>query len=77
MDEMMQAFVDKTESATFESVDFEVPLRHTLENIVSSPLCLFKVTEVLLKTDAFLEQVTQLVSTEAYSVLDFSWKREK
>lgn len=73
----MQAMADQMVSGKFESVDFEISLCQTLENLVWSPRYLVKGPEALLDTDTFLEPVSHVVKSEADNVIDITWKREE
>lgn len=72
---MVQGMVDSEVSAKCESVNFEVPLRRTIHNILLSPRCLVKVTEALLEADEFLEPVAHMVRTKADRAIKASSKR--
>lgn len=72
---MVQAIVDKTVFAKFESVDFDLCLPQTPDDIVSSLQYLFKLTEAQLDTDEFLKTVAHVVKTKAEKVVDISQKK--
>lgn len=76
MGAMVQAMVDKTVSTKYESVDFEIRRRQTLEDIVSPAKYLGRVTEALLDTDKILEAIAHEVKTEADKVMEVSSKPE-
>lgn len=56
----MQAMIDKAVSGKFNFVYFETPLSQNIDEIVSSPRYLMKMTEALLDTDEFLESVAPI-----------------
>lgn len=73
---MILDVVNKTVSANFETVHFEVCLHQKLNDIVSSTRYLAKVTVALLATDELFEQVARIVKTESDRVLEGSSKGE-
>lgn len=52
---MMQAMVDKKVSARFDSANFDIRRRQTIDDILSSPRYPVKVTKALLETEKFFE----------------------
>lgn len=77
MPAMVRNMIDKAVSEIFETVNFEIHLGQTIEDIVSSPWCVVKVTEVLFDTDELLDPVSHVVKNEANRVIETSSRREK
>lgn len=77
MDTIIQAIVDKAVLAKFESVNLEIPLRQTINDIVSSPRYVVKLSNALLETNEFLELVSYVIERETYRVMEVKSKREK
>lgn len=61
----MQAVIDNTVSAKFESVGFKIHRRQTLDDIVSQHQLLVMLTAALLDTGRFFKQVNHAVKTKA------------
>lgn len=60
-----------------KSVDFEIHLRLTIDNIVSPPGYLGKITKKLFKTDMFYDPVVHVVKISADIVMEASPNREE
>lgn len=69
---MMQFMVDKKISAIFESVDFGIRLRQTIDETVSSHRYHVKLSKALFDTEKFLEPVTHVVKTEDDKLMEVS-----
>lgn len=72
---MMQAIVDNAGTTKFESVDYEIHLCQTVDDTVSSPNYLDKVTEVRLQVNEFFELVVRVVKTEPDGIQNGTSKR--
>lgn len=74
---VLQVKADKTVSTKFESVDFDISSRQTLDDIVSSPQYFMNVTKTLPVTVEHLKRIAYLVKTEIERVINVSPKREE
>lgn len=74
---MTQAMVHRSTVAKFESINFEIRLRQTIDDIVQSPWYLVKVTKALSEIDKLLELVAHLKKVEANRVTKASLIREE
>lgn len=74
---MLQGMVGKTLSAKCESVNIQIRLQRTTEDISSSTLYLVKVTEVLLETNKVVKTAAHVVRREANRAVELSMKGEE
>lgn len=73
----LQAIIDRAIRTELHSVQFDIRLRRTIDEIVSSPQYLLKVTVAILNTDDFLTPVAPVVKSAASKALKAAQKRQE